>query len=89
MSDTPAMTGLRVAIMTDETGWHTTRLKRAFRARGLVRAAVLLPWAIPPVVAALLARFVFEAPWGAVDTALMSLGIVREPPVWLAGPRAV
>ncbi|CAG4891827.1 ATP-grasp domain-containing protein [Paraburkholderia gardini] len=35
MSDTPAMTGLRVAIMTDETGWHTTRLKRAFRARGV------------------------------------------------------
>ncbi|WP_205751674.1 ATP-grasp domain-containing protein [Cupriavidus oxalaticus] len=26
--------GLRVAIMTDERGWHTTRLKRALRARG-------------------------------------------------------
>jgi tetrahydromethanopterin:alpha-L-glutamate ligase len=26
-------TGLRVAIMTDETGWHTGRLKKAFRAR--------------------------------------------------------
>ncbi|NIF81201.1 RimK family alpha-L-glutamate ligase [Paraburkholderia sp. Cy-641] len=25
---------LRVAIMTDETGWHTGRLKKAFRARG-------------------------------------------------------
>ncbi|WP_428849635.1 ATP-grasp domain-containing protein [Imbroritus primus] len=25
---------LRAAIMTDETGWHTTRLKRALRARG-------------------------------------------------------
>ncbi|SEA32180.1 ATP-grasp domain-containing protein [Paraburkholderia sartisoli] len=40
-SDTPGTpdvvvsTGLRVAIMTDETGWHTTRLKRAFRARGV------------------------------------------------------
>ena len=36
--DTRAMTpsdGLRVAIMTDETGWHTARLKRAFRARGV------------------------------------------------------
>jgi RimK family alpha-L-glutamate ligase len=28
-------TGLRVAIMTDETGWHTSRLKKAFRARGV------------------------------------------------------
>ncbi|GLU32694.1 ATP-grasp domain-containing protein [Trinickia caryophylli] len=26
--------GLRIAIMTDETGWHTGRLKKAFRARG-------------------------------------------------------
>jgi tetrahydromethanopterin:alpha-L-glutamate ligase len=30
-----AMTPLRIAIMTDETGWHTTRLKRAFKARGV------------------------------------------------------
>jgi tetrahydromethanopterin:alpha-L-glutamate ligase len=28
-------TSLRVAIMTDETGWHTGRLKKAFRARGV------------------------------------------------------
>jgi tetrahydromethanopterin:alpha-L-glutamate ligase len=26
--------GVRVAIMTDETGWHTGRLKKAFRTRG-------------------------------------------------------
>ena len=26
---------LRIAIMTDETGWHTSRLKKAFRARGV------------------------------------------------------
>lgn len=30
-----APSGLRVAIMTDETGWHTGRLKKAFRARGV------------------------------------------------------
>jgi len=27
------MSALRVAIMCDETGWHTSRLKKAFRAR--------------------------------------------------------
>jgi ABC-type sugar transport system permease subunit len=63
-------------------------MNRAFGGRGLVRAAVLLPWAIPTIVAALLARFMFEAPWGAVDTVLVSLGIANEPVVWLAGPRA-
>ncbi|MGE8475567.1 MAG: RimK family alpha-L-glutamate ligase, partial [Paraburkholderia hospita] len=35
MSDVSAASGLRVAIMTDETGWHTGRLKKAFRARGV------------------------------------------------------
>lgn len=29
-----AQVPLRIAIMTDETGWHTGRLKKAFRARG-------------------------------------------------------
>jgi tetrahydromethanopterin:alpha-L-glutamate ligase len=35
MSDLPSAGGLRVAIMTDQTGWHTGRLKKAFRARGV------------------------------------------------------
>jgi ABC-type sugar transport system permease subunit len=42
-------------------------LNRAFRWRGLVRAAALLPWAIPTVVAGLLWRFMFEGErWGLV-----------------------
>lgn len=63
-------------------------MNRGFRARGLVRAAILLPWAIPTIVAALLTRFMFEAPWGAVDATLVSLGIIHDPIVWLADPRA-
>ena len=35
MSDVLSGASLRVAIMTDETGWHTSRLKKAFRARGV------------------------------------------------------
>jgi len=31
---TLAHAGIRIAIMTDETGWHTGRLKKALRARG-------------------------------------------------------
>lgn len=62
-------------------------MNRAFRWRGAVRAAVLLPWAIPTVVAALLARFMFESPWGVIDTLLVRGGIVGEPVVWLADPR--
>ena len=39
--------------------WLALALNRAFRGRGLVRAAVLVPWAIPTVVSALLWRFMF------------------------------
>lgn len=57
-------------------------LDRAFRGRGVVRAAVLLPWAIPTVVAALLWRFMFESPAGIVNAALASAGVVDRPVVW-------
>jgi ABC-type sugar transport system permease subunit len=60
-------------------------MNRTFRGRGVVRAAVLLPWAIPTVVAALLARFMFESPWGVIDTLLVRLHITSAPVVWLAG----
>jgi len=62
-------------------------MNRTFRGRGLVRAAVLLPWAIPTVVAALLARFMFRSPGGIVDALLVRAHLVGEPVVWLAGAR--
>jgi ABC-type sugar transport system permease subunit len=62
-------------------------MNRAFRGRGAVRAAVLLPWAIPTVVVALIARFMFQSPWGVVDTLLVRSGLVEHAPVWLASPR--
>ncbi|HUR93341.1 MAG TPA: sugar ABC transporter permease [Gemmatimonadales bacterium] len=57
-------------------------MNRAFRGRGLVRAAVLVPWAIPTVVSALLWRFIFEGRAGIANTVLVDLGLVSEPPVW-------
>jgi multiple sugar transport system permease protein len=36
-------------------------MHKAFRGRGLVRASVLVPWAIPTAVSALLWRWVFDA----------------------------
>lgn len=57
-------------------------MDRAFRGRGLVRAAVLVPWAIPTVVAALLWRFLFDAQAGIVNAVLVDVGVLREPIVW-------
>jgi ABC-type sugar transport system permease subunit len=52
------------------------------RARGLVRTAVLLPWAIPTVVAALVWRFIFESPGGLASVVLE--GITGTSPTWFA-----
>ncbi|HEX5581459.1 MAG TPA: sugar ABC transporter permease [Gemmatimonadaceae bacterium] len=61
-------------------------MDRAWRGRGLVRAAVLVPWAIPTVVAGLLWRFAFDADAGLVNALLRDAGLVHAGPVWLAGP---
>ena len=68
--------------------WLALALNRAFRGRGLVRAAVLVPWAIPTVVSALLWRFMFEGQSGIVNTILVRLGLLREPVVWFIQPTA-
>jgi ABC-type sugar transport system permease subunit len=62
--------------------WLALSLNRAFRGRGLVRAAVLIPWAIPTVVSALLWRFMFEGQTGIVNAALIDAGVIQEPVIW-------
>jgi ABC-type sugar transport system permease subunit len=61
-------------------------LDRASRAQGFVRTAVLLPWAIPTVVAALVWRFMFESPSGVASGLAGQLG--GTPPTWFADPIA-
>jgi ABC-type sugar transport system permease subunit len=57
-------------------------LEGVSRGRGLVRTAVLLPWAIPTVVAALIWRFIFESPAGLASTLATRAGMT--PPTWFA-----
>ncbi|HEU5305571.1 MAG TPA: sugar ABC transporter permease [Gemmatimonadales bacterium] len=68
--------------------WLALALNRAFRGRGLVRAAVLVPWAIPTVVSALLWRFMSEGQHGIVNSTLVALGVLSEPVVWFIRPAA-
>lgn len=57
-------------------------LDKVTRARGLVRTAVLLPWAIPTVVVALVWRFIFESPDGLMTALLAGAGVAS--PTWFA-----
>jgi ABC-type sugar transport system permease subunit len=61
-------------------------LDRVTRARGLVRTAVLLPWAVPTVVVALIGRFMVESPGGLAST--LAGGLRVAPPTWFADPVA-
>lgn len=61
-------------------------LDRVTRGRGLVRTAVLLPWAVPTVVVALIWRFMFESPGGLASTLTGGLSIAPE--TWFADPVA-
>jgi ABC-type sugar transport system permease subunit len=76
-----------IEIAKDPRFWaalgHTAlAMNRVFRGRGFVRAAVLVPWAIPTVVAALLWRFIFESQGGIANALLVDAGILNQPIVW-------
>ena len=63
-------------------------LDRVARARALVRTVVLIPWALPTVVSALLWRFMFEDRIGVVNAVLAALHLPGSATVWLADPIA-
>lgn len=60
-------------------------LERIRRGRGLARVLVLLPWAIPTAVAALIWRFMFEGRSGVANHILMAVGLLDEPLIWFVG----
>ena len=57
-------------------------MNESFRGRGALRAAVLVPWAIPTVVSALLWRFMFDADAGIANALLVKVGVLDTPIVW-------
>jgi len=61
-------------------------LERVTHGVRVMRTAILLPWAVPTVVAALVWRFIFESPGGMATMAVEQLGVAA--PTWLADPVA-
>ena len=57
-----------------------------FRGRGLLRAAVLIPWAIPTVVSAQMWGWMFHDVFGVINHMLQGLGLISEPIAWTASP---
>ncbi|HVL70004.1 MAG TPA: sugar ABC transporter permease [Vicinamibacterales bacterium] len=63
-------------------------MSHALRARALIRVLVLMAWAVPTVVAALVWRFMFEGPSGVAGSLLAALGVVDAGFSWFVHPVA-
>jgi len=61
-------------------------MNAAFPGRGLFRAAVLVPWAIPTVVSAKMWQWMLHDQFGVVNDALARLGLITTPIAWTADP---
>jgi trehalose/maltose transport system permease protein len=54
-------------------------VNRAFRGRGLVRAAILVPWAFPTVISAVMWRLMFQPGIGVFQYVGETIGIITRP----------
>ncbi|MBX6362467.1 MAG: sugar ABC transporter permease [Gemmatimonadetes bacterium] len=88
LAHTAAFTVVSVAIELSLGLALALALNAAYRGRGLVRLAVLLPWAIPTVVCALLWRFMFDSESGVANAILAAVGVVPRGFVWFIRPLA-
>ncbi len=70
------LTGLGVALL----------LNQEFKGRGLVRTAVLVPWAIPTIVSAKMWGWMLNDQFGVINTYLMGLGVISQKIAWTAEP---
>jgi multiple sugar transport system permease protein/N,N'-diacetylchitobiose transport system permease protein len=68
--------GLMIALLLNER----------FVGRGLLRALVLVPWALPTIVNGMMWRWIFNADYGALNAILLQLGLIKDYQAWLSSP---
>lgn len=61
-------------------------LNQQFRGRTALRALMILPWALPTVVNATLWRLIYNPEYGALNAALMQIGLIDSYRSWLGEP---
>ena len=71
------MFGLGVALL----------LNQEFKGRALVRAAVLVPWAIPTIVSAKMWGWMLHDQFGVINAILQSWGLIDAKVAWTADPQ--
>lgn len=61
-------------------------LNQEFKGRGLVRASVLIPWAIPTIVSAKMWAWMMHDQFGILNDMLERLHLIDAPVAWTASP---
>lgn len=59
-------------------------LNAEFRGRGLVRAAILIPWAIPTIVSAKMWGWMLNDQFGIINDLMLNLGVIDRKIAWTA-----
>jgi multiple sugar transport system permease protein len=83
---TLSFAGISVALEVVLGTLVALALDRALPARGLLRAAVILPWALPTAVMALAWAWIFNDAFGVANDLLLRLGLIAAPVAWLSSP---
>ena len=61
-------------------------LNVSFAGRGIVRAIILIPWAIPTVVSAKMWNWMLHDQFGVINDMLQGVGLIATPITWTANP---
>ncbi|WP_371823217.1 MULTISPECIES: carbohydrate ABC transporter permease [Microvirga] len=59
-------------------------LNAAFPGRGLMRAVILIPWAIPTIVSAKMWNWMLHDQFGVINDLLLRIGLIAAPVPWTA-----
>jgi len=84
VSNTLIFTGVSVGLETVLGIAIALTLNMTFPGRGLVRAVVLIPWAIPTIVSAKMWGWMLHDQFGMVNDLFARMGFISEPVAWLA-----
>jgi multiple sugar transport system permease protein len=83
LRNTAVFTGVSVALEMVLGIAFALALHERFRGRGIARACVMLPWALPTAVMALAWAWIFNDSFGVANDILGRLGLVTHPIAWL------
>jgi trehalose/maltose transport system permease protein len=61
-------------------------LNAEFKGRGIVRAAILIPWAIPTIVSARMWGWMLNDQFGIINDIMLNLGLISQKIAWTASP---